>query len=102
MRLLSSARRCPVITVQRIDPVVITVADLERSIAFYERVLGMTAVRRGAPTLGVGGDRAGSSRQDRSATSAAVVVFFRDPDGNLIEVSNEVNGQLTPSLEPRT
>jgi catechol 2,3-dioxygenase-like lactoylglutathione lyase family enzyme len=35
------------VRVQRIDHVVLTVADLERTIAFYERVLGMTAVSFG-------------------------------------------------------
>jgi len=43
----ASARRRPLMTVQRIDHVVLTVADLERSIAFYERVLIMTAVTFG-------------------------------------------------------
>src|SRR6266545_3284239 len=33
--------------VQRIDHVVVTVADIERTIAFYQRVLGMNAVTFG-------------------------------------------------------
>ena len=33
--------------VQRLDHIVLTVADLDKTIAFYERVLGMTAVSFG-------------------------------------------------------
>ncbi len=124
--------------VQRIDHVVLTVADVERTIAFYERALGMTAISFGdgrralafgdqklnlhqagrefepkarRPTPGaidlcftsdvpVGEvadhlrdlgiaielgpvDKTGARAQLRS-------IYFRDPDGNLIEVSNEV------------
>lgn len=124
--------------VQRIDHVVLTVADIERTIAFYQRVLGMNAVTFGEgrralafgdqklnlhqagrefepkarrPTPGaidlcftsdvpVGEvadhlrdlgiaielgpvDKTGARAQLRS-------IYFRDPDGNLIEVSNEV------------
>jgi len=126
------------VRVQRIDHVVLTVADVERTIAFYERALGMTAISFGdgrralafgdqklnlhqagrefepkarRPTPGaidlcftsdvpVGEvadhlrdlgiaielgpvDKTGARAQLRS-------IYFRDPDGNLIEVSNEV------------
>jgi catechol 2,3-dioxygenase-like lactoylglutathione lyase family enzyme len=125
--------------VQRIDHVVLTVGDVERTIAFYERVLGMTAVSFGegrrAMTFGdqklnlhqAGREFEPKARQpmpgaidicfttdmplDEVAAhlldcSVAIELgpvdktgarrplrslYFRDPDGNLIEVSNEVN-----------
>lgn len=124
--------------VQRIDHVVLTVADVERTITFYERVLGMTPVsfgegRRGLsfgdqklnlhqagrefepkarrPTPGaidlcfttdVPLDEVAEHLRSQSvaiehgpvdkvgARRALRSLYFRDPDGNLIEVSNEV------------
>jgi catechol 2,3-dioxygenase-like lactoylglutathione lyase family enzyme len=124
--------------VQRIDHVVLTVTDVERTIAFYERVLGMTAVsfgegrralafgdqklnlhqagrefepkaRRPTPgaidlclTTDVPLDAVAAHLRSESvavehgpvekvgARSALRSLYFRDPDGNLIEVSNEV------------
>lgn len=124
--------------VERIDHVVLTVADLERTIAFYERVLGMTAVSfgEGRRALAFGDQKlnlhqaghefepkalrptpgaidlclttdvpldevAGQLRAESvviehgpvdkiGARRALRSLYFRDPDGNLIEVSNEV------------
>ena len=124
--------------VLRIDHVVLTVADLGRTIAFYERVLGMTAISFGEGRRGVAfGDQklnlhqAGQEFEPRAlrpapgaidmcfttdvpldevaahlrsesvviehgpvdkvgARSALRSLYFRDPDGNLIEVSNEL------------
>ena len=124
--------------VQRMDHVVLTVADIERTIAFYERVLGMKAVSfgEGRRALAFGDQKlnlhqAGREFVPRAARPtpgaidlcfttdvplAEVVahlraedveielgpvdktgarrplrsIYFRDPDGNLIEVSNEV------------
>jgi len=124
--------------VQRIDHVVLTVRDLERTIAFYERALGMTAVSfgEGRRALAFGDQKlnlhqAGNEFEPRArqpapgaidvcfttdvpldevaahlrtcsieielgpvdkvgARRALRSLYFRDPDGNLIEVSNEV------------
>lgn len=124
--------------VQRIDHVVLTVADVERTIAFYERVLGMTALSfgEGRRALAFGDQKLNLHQAGREfepkafrptpgavdlclttdvpldevaahlrAVSVAIEhgpvdktgarralrsLYFRDPDGNLIEVSNEV------------
>lgn len=128
----------PAVRVQRIDHVVVTVNDVERTLSFYEQVLGMRPVTFGegrralafgeqklnlhqagkefepkarAPAAGSADvcfttdvpidefvrhlasvgvaielgpvDKIGARRPLRS-------VYFRDPDGNLIEVANEV------------
>jgi catechol 2,3-dioxygenase-like lactoylglutathione lyase family enzyme len=124
--------------VQRIDHIVLTVADIERTLEFYERVLGMTAVSFGEgrralafgdqklnlhqagrefepkalrPTPGaidmclvtdVPLDQVAAHLRSQSVTIEHGPVdkvgargplrslYFRDPDGNLIEVSNEI------------
>ena len=122
--------------VTSLDHLVLTVADIERTVAFYERVLGMEAVsyeggrralRFGAQKLNLHelgrepapraaqatpglrrpvlpARRARSSRRSRTSTAPASrsstdrssararaarcgPCYFRDPDGNLIEVS---------------
>ncbi len=124
--------------VQRIDHVVLTVRDIDRTLSFYERTLGLRPVTFGdgrralafgdqklnlhragrefeprarAPTPGSADlcfttdvplaevidhlarvgvaielgpvDKTGARRSLRS-------IYFRDPDGNLVEVANEV------------
>jgi catechol 2,3-dioxygenase-like lactoylglutathione lyase family enzyme len=124
--------------VQRIDHVVLTVADVERTIAFYQDVLGMTAVSfgEGRRALAFGDQKLNLHQAGREfepkahrptpgaidlclttdvpleeveahlksqsvtiehgpvdkvgARGALRSIYFRDPDGNLIEVSNEV------------
>ncbi len=124
--------------VKRIDHVVLTVTDIGRTIAFYERALGMTAVSfgEGRRALAFGDQKLNLHQAGREfdpkarhPTPGAVDVcfttdvpldevaahlrradvaielgpvdkvgarralrslYFRDPDGNLIEVSNEV------------
>jgi len=126
------------VRIQRIDHVVLTVRDLERAIAFYERALGMTAVTfgDGRKALAFGDQKlnlhqAGSEFEPKAlrpmpgaidlcfttdvpltavaehlrsesveielgpvdqlgARRALRSLYFRDPDGNLIEVANEV------------
>jgi catechol 2,3-dioxygenase-like lactoylglutathione lyase family enzyme len=126
------------VRVQRIDHVVLTVADLERTIAFYERALGMAAITfaGGRRALAFGDQKLNlheSGREfepkARQPTPGAIdlcfttdvplgeivdhlrdvgvaielgpvdktgaraplrSIYFRDPDGNLVEVSNEV------------
>jgi catechol 2,3-dioxygenase-like lactoylglutathione lyase family enzyme len=124
--------------VQRIDHIVLTVADLETTIAFYERALGMEAVSFGEGRRGLAfGDQklnlhqAGREFEPKArrptpgaidlcfttdvpledvaahlrresieiehgpvdkvgARRALRSLYFRDPDGNLVEISNEV------------
>jgi catechol 2,3-dioxygenase-like lactoylglutathione lyase family enzyme len=124
--------------VQRIDHVVLTVADLERTITFYQRALGMTAVSfgEGRRALAFGDQKLNLHQAGREfdpkarkptpgaidvcfttdvpleevaahlrtqsieiehgpvgkvgARRALRSIYFRDPDGNLIEVANEV------------
>jgi catechol 2,3-dioxygenase-like lactoylglutathione lyase family enzyme len=128
------------VRVLRIDHVVLTVADVERTLSFYERALGMRPVSFGEGRRGLAfGDQklnlhqAGREFEPKARTPLAgsadlcfttdvalpdVVehlrragvaielgpvdkvgarrqlrsVYFRDPDGNLIEVANEVGG----------
>jgi catechol 2,3-dioxygenase-like lactoylglutathione lyase family enzyme len=124
------------LTIDRIDHIVLTVFDLERTIDFYSRVLGMEPVTfaEGRRGLAFGRQKLNLHQAGRefepkalkpgpgaidlcfiSATPLAAVieqlkahgvtiiqgpvpktgalgpmmsVYFRDPDGNLIEVSN--------------
>jgi catechol 2,3-dioxygenase-like lactoylglutathione lyase family enzyme len=126
--------------VLRIDHVVLTVADIARTLSFYERALGMSPVAFGDGRTAVSfGDQklnlhqAGREFEPKARTPVAgsadlcfttdipladVIahlkragvavelgpvdkvgarrplrsVYFRDPDGNLIEVANEVGG----------
>jgi catechol 2,3-dioxygenase-like lactoylglutathione lyase family enzyme len=128
------------VKVQRIDHVVLTVADIEKTIAFYERALGMTAISfgEGRRALAFGDQKLNLHQAGREfepkarrpmagavdicfttdlpldevaahlrscsvaielgpvdkvgARRALRSLYFRDPDGNLIEVSHEVGG----------
>jgi catechol 2,3-dioxygenase-like lactoylglutathione lyase family enzyme len=57
--------------IDRIDHLVLTVRDLDRTLDFYVRGLGIEL----GPV-----DRAGATGKIRS-------VYLRDPDGNLVEIS---------------
>jgi len=126
----------PAVRIERLDHLVLTVADIERTVEFYARVLGMRAVTFGAGRRALGFGRqkinlhlAGQEFEPKAAVPtpgsadlclvtstplADVVahlaacgvpiedgpvartgavgpitsVYFRDPDRNLIEVSN--------------
>jgi catechol 2,3-dioxygenase-like lactoylglutathione lyase family enzyme len=126
----------PVISIDRIDHIVLTVFDLDRTIDFYSRVLGMEPVTFAGGRRGLAFGRqkfnlhqAGREFDPKAlrpapgaidlclitlaplaevietlkshgvviiegpvektgATGPITSVYFRDPDGNLIEVSN--------------
>jgi catechol 2,3-dioxygenase-like lactoylglutathione lyase family enzyme len=128
------------VRVDRIDHVVLTVTDVERTLSFYQRVLGMhpVAFGEGRRALAFGDQKlnlhqAGREFEPKARTpvpgsadlcftteiplddvvahlrSVGVAielgpvdkigarrplrsVYFRDPDGNLIEVANEAGG----------
>ncbi|WP_240506477.1 VOC family protein [Thermoactinospora rubra] len=63
------------IRIDRLDHLVLTVADVETMVDFYTRVLGMTPV-----TFGDG------RRAPFRRTGPIDSVYLRDPDGNLIEI----------------
>ncbi len=133
-----SAGNTPPVTIERLDHLVLTVADIDASCAFYGRVLGMERVSfaGGRTALSFGNQKinlhpAGNEYDPKAktpvpgsgdlcfitatpldaviahlaacdvaiiegptmktgATGAIRSVYFRDPDGNLIEVSNYV------------
>ena len=124
--------------VERIDHVVLTVADVDRTIAFYERALGMRAVAfgEGRRALTFGNQKLNLHQAGREFTPHASApvpggvdicftttapidevvahlhaigvaielgpvaktgaraslrsIYLRDPDGNLVEIANEV------------
>jgi len=126
------------VRVVRIDHVVLTVSDIGRTIAFYERALGMTAITFGEArrALAFGDQKLNLHQAGREFEPKARVptpgaidiclltdvpldeveahlrsvgvtidlgpvaktgarrplrsLYFRDPDGNLVEVSNEL------------
>jgi catechol 2,3-dioxygenase-like lactoylglutathione lyase family enzyme len=130
------------IAIDRIDHLVLTVRDIERTCAFYSRVLGMRVVRfedGGRTALHFGAQkinlhRAGHEFEPKAqtplpgsgdfclitttpmpavaahlrasgvdiilgpvpkegATGGLTSVYFRDPDGNLVEVSTYAEGR---------
>lgn len=68
------------LTIDRFDHLVLTVADVEATVAFYTRVLGMQAV-----TFGNGRHALAFGAQTINLHES---FYFGDPDGNLLEVAN--------------
>jgi len=73
--------------VSKLDHLVLTVTDVDRTIAFYTRVLGMQA-QVFHPADGTMRTALQFGTQKIKATGPILSLYIRDPDGNLIEVSN--------------
>jgi catechol 2,3-dioxygenase-like lactoylglutathione lyase family enzyme len=88
--------------VDSLDHLVLTVRDVDATVDFYGRVLGMdvltfgegrTALHFGAQRIhvhpvGSGIDVVEGPTERVGAAGALLSVYVRDPDGNLVELSN--------------
>ena len=88
--------------IRLVDHVVLTVRDVDRNLSFHRRALAMSAVRFGEGHA-LGEQKLNLHQSGRKFEPRARVglvaktgarplrsVYFRDPDGNVIEVANEV------------
>jgi catechol 2,3-dioxygenase-like lactoylglutathione lyase family enzyme len=81
------------VSISGFDHLVLTVADLDETIAFYEDILGMHAITFGAGrrALEFGDNKINLHKAGSEFSPHAVPitsVYIRDPDGNLIEIAS--------------
>ena len=80
-----------VLCVEDLDHLVLTVADIKATCRFYQQVLGMTPFTfgNGRTALSFGNRKINLHEVGKGYPPQAITsVYFRDPDGNLIEVAN--------------
>jgi catechol 2,3-dioxygenase-like lactoylglutathione lyase family enzyme len=80
--------------INNIDHLVITVQDLDGTIAFYTKVLGIKAVAfaSGRKALAFGAPKINLHKTGE--VSSLHSVYINAPDGNLIEIANRVEDSL--------
>jgi len=71
------------VRIESLDHLVLTVRDVEATIDFYAHMLGASPVSFGEGRLVVEGPV-----ERQGAAGTLLSVYVRDPDGNLVEISN--------------
>ncbi|MES9944024.1 MAG: VOC family protein [Candidatus Thiodiazotropha sp.] len=72
--------------INRIDHIVLTVKDIDKTVEFYESVMGM-AKEAMAHVKAYGVEIIEGPIKRTGARGGILSFYFRDPDGNLIQVA---------------